>query len=125
MAAIRRDSESEFVHFVIEHLQPIGPVTSRRMFGGYGIFLHDQMFALVAWDTLYLKADDDNRAAFEVRGLEPFVYTAKGRPIQLSYYEAPAEGLDDSEVLCAWARSSIAAAVRAQAHKRPSAAAAG
>lgn len=114
MAAIKHDPDSEFVHFVVESLQPVGPVTARRMFGGHGIFLHDRMFALIAWDTLYLKVDDGNRAAYEARGLEPFTYTAKGRPMQMSYYEAPAEGLDDPDILCQWAREAIAAASRAR-----------
>jgi DNA transformation protein len=106
--------DSEFVHFVVESLQPLGPVTARRMFGGHGIFLHDLMFGLVAWDTLYFKVDAVNRPEFEHRGLEPFSYHARGRTMEMSYYEAPAEGLDDLELLCGWARDAYAAAQRAR-----------
>ena len=113
-------ADSEFVSYVVESLQPLGPVGARRMFGGHGIFLDGVMFALIASDQLYLKVDDGNRAAFEEAGLEPFTYTSKGRhPVVMSYREAPGEGFDDPEVLCAWARDALAAARRAHKPKRP------
>src|ERR687898_1887503 len=64
--------DSEFLSYVVESLQPLGPVSARRMFGGFGIYLHGTMFALIAYDTLYLKVDDGNRSAYEAAGLEPF-----------------------------------------------------
>lgn len=106
--------EREFVNFVVESLQPLGPVVARRMFGGHGIFLDGLMFALIASDQLYLKVDDQNRGAYEAAGLQPFTYSGKGRPIQMSYYEAPSEGFDDPEILCDWAREAYAAALRAK-----------
>jgi DNA transformation protein and related proteins len=105
---------SEFVDFVLERLEPLQGVGVRRMFGGHGIYKDGVMFALIADDQLYLKVDDGNRPAFEARGLQPFTYTDKRRPIQMSYYEAPGEGLDDPEILCDWAHGSYAAALRAR-----------
>lgn len=107
-------ADRAFASFVEESLQPLGPVAARRMFGGYGIFLDGLMFALIADDTLYLKVDDDNRPAFEARDLGPFVYEGKGRPVRMSYWEAPSEALDEPEVLCAWASGAIGAARRVQ-----------
>ena len=107
-------ADSAFVDFVVESLGPLGPVRARRMFGGYGIYLDRVMFALVADDVLYLKVDDANRGAFEALGLEPFRYEARGRTHTWSYYEAPDAGLDDPEVLYAWARDAFAAAVRSR-----------
>lgn len=109
---------SEFVNFVVEGLQPLGPVVARPMFGGHGIFLDGLMFALVAYDQLYFKVDDHNRAAYQEAGLAPFTYTGKGKPMQMSYYEAPSEGFDDPDVLCEWAREAYAATLRAQKAKR-------
>ena len=109
---------SEFVDFVLESLEPLGGVSARRMFGGWGIYKDGVMFALIAYDQLYLKVDDDNRAAFEARGLQPFIYTGKGRPIRMSYREAPGEGFDDPDILCDWARGACAAALRARAQQR-------
>jgi DNA transformation protein len=109
--------ESEFVGFVLESLRPLGRVGARRMFGGHGIFMDGLMFGLIADDQLFLKVDDGNRAAYEAEGLQPFTYSGKGRPIELSYREAPSEGFDDPEVLCDWARDAYAAALRAEARK--------
>jgi DNA transformation protein len=109
---------SEFVDFVLESLRPLGGVSARRMFGGHGIYRDGVMFALVADDQLYLKVDDGNRAAYDAQGLQPFTYTGKGRPIRMSYYEAPSEGFDDPEILGDWAREAYAAALRAKTHQR-------
>ncbi len=106
-------SESEFVRFVVESLRAVGPVNARRMFGGCGLFLDGVMFALVVDDRLYFKVDDGNRPAYEARSLEPFSYTRRGRRIEMSYREAPSEGFDDPDVLCAFAREALAAALRA------------
>jgi DNA transformation protein len=109
---------SEFVDFVLECLQPLRGVSARRMFGGSGIYKDGVMFALIAHDTLYLKVDDGNRAAYEAAGLPYFTYADKGKPIRMPYCEAPPEGFDDPEILCAWARDAFAAALRAKTPKR-------
>jgi DNA transformation protein len=108
---------NEFVDFVVESLQPLGPVSARRMFGGHGIFMDRLMFGLIADDQLYLKVDDRNRAAYEAEGLQPFIYSAKGKRIEMSYREAPGEGFDDQTILCDWGREAYAAALRADARK--------
>ena len=104
--------DSEFARFVVESLQPLGPVGARRMFGGYGIYLHGTMFALIAYDQLYLKVDAGNREAYEAAGLPHFTYNDKAKSIRMPYCEAPGEGFDDADVLCAWAREAYAAALR-------------
>jgi DNA transformation protein and related proteins len=109
---------SEFVAFVLESLQPLRGVSARRMFGGFGIYKDGFMFALIAHDTLYFKVDDGNRAAYEDASLPHFTYTDKGKPIRMPYCEAPSEGFDDPEILCAWARDAYAAALRTKKHKR-------
>jgi DNA transformation protein and related proteins len=111
-------ADSAFVSYVVESLQPLGPVGARRMFGGHGIYLDGVMFALIADDQLYLKVDDANRAAYEAASLRPFTFSSKGKEVVTSYREAPGEGFDDPEVLCAWAREALAAARRAHKPKR-------
>ena len=104
----------EFVSYLMELLAPFGNTRAKRMFGGHGIFRDDLMFGLVADETLYLKADDVNRADFEARGLERFVYYKKGKPMYLSYYQAPEEALDNSAGMLVWAEKSFAAAIRSR-----------
>ena len=102
----------------LELLEPLGPVSARRMFGGYGVYLDRTMFALVADDALYLKVDDDSRGEFEAAGLEPFRYWKKGKSYQMSYHAAPEDALEDAELLRDWARKAVDAAMRAARAKR-------
>ena len=111
---------SAFVEHVVEILRPSGPVVAKRMFGGWGIYRDGLFFALIADDTLYLKTDADNRADFDARGLEPFVFAQKdGDTITTSYCRAPEDALESPEVMGEWARRGYAAALRSAAKKRP------
>ncbi len=106
----------EFAEHVRDLLSDLGPVRIHKMFGGAGVYLAGVMFGLIADDTLYLKVDDGNRARYEAAGLPPFAYEREdGPPIRFSYCRAPAEGLDDAELLCEWAREALEAARRAKA----------
>jgi DNA transformation protein len=110
---------SEFVSHLLELLAPLGDVSARAMFGGWGIYEGGRMFGLVAYETFYVKADDGNRADFTTCGLAPFHYETKnGRREVMSYYTVPADALDSSSMLCAWAQKGIEAAQRA-ARKPP------
>ena len=112
---------SEFVEHIIEALRPLGSVTARSMFGGYGVYRSRIMIGLVADDVLYLKVDGDNRGGFEAAGCRPFTYQHKSRkkPVQMSYWEVPRDVLEESDVLCDWAREAHAAAVRSRRAKSP------
>ena len=111
-------ASKEFVAFVIEQLAGFGETNARRMFGGAGLFREGLMFALVADDVLFFKADDDNSAAFDNEGLAPFSYaTSSGERRLTSYRKAPERCLDDPEEMVHWARTAFAAATRADAAK--------
>ncbi len=112
-------SKSEFVEYLLEMLQPLGAVRAKSMFGGWGLYAGERFFALVAEDTLFLKVDEASRAEFEARGLQPFRYEANGKVSVMSYYQPPAEALDDRELLVAWAWKGLAAAERAARAKKP------
>lgn len=103
---------NEFINHLLDLLEPLGPVSARRMFGGYGIYLDRLMFALVADDTLYLKVDDTSRAEFVAAGLEPFRYVKQGKSYEMSYHAAPEDALEDAELLRDWARKAVDAAMR-------------
>lgn len=105
---------NEFVSHLLDLLSPVGGVTARAMFGGWGFYHGGKMFALVAYDTFYVKVDDTSRAEFERAGLQPFVYeTESGKRSVMSYHTVPAAALDSSPQLCEWAEKGIAAAKRA------------
>lgn len=107
---------ADFKVYILELLAPLGKLGNlhaKRMFGGAGLFLDERMFALLIDDTLYLKADDHNRAAYLARGMAPFVYDRQGKEVALSYYAVPPESLEDQADLLTLARLSVEAALRA------------
>lgn len=110
-------SSNEFIDFLHEVFEDLGPIQAMRMFGGYGIYHDGLMFGLVVANQLYLKVDDENRHFFEAQKLGPFVFAMKGKPVQLSYHLAPEAILDERELAALWARRSWDAALRAQALK--------
>lgn len=114
--AINEDKR-QFASHVVDILQVIGPVYSKRMFGGHGIFLDGLMFGLIADNSLYLKVDDETRPAFNAQGLQPFTYQRKGGSASLSYYQAPEEAMEDLEIMRDWAVPAFEVALRAAARK--------
>jgi DNA transformation protein len=104
----------EFRDFVEELLTGLGPVQIKPMFGGAGVYADGVNFGLIADDTLYLKVDEGNRAAFDAEGMSPFVYRARGKPISMSYWQVPDRLLDDAEAMADWAHRALAAARRAK-----------
>jgi DNA transformation protein and related proteins len=101
-----------FVTFVLEQLDPLGPIVSKRMFGGVGLYAGDLFFALIAGDVLYLKADEATRVARELAGarpFEPFPDRPKGKG-RMQYYSVPATILEDADALLAWAKEAVAIA---------------
>jgi DNA transformation protein and related proteins len=107
----------DFVDYVIELLGPFGTVSARRLFSGHGIFLDGLMFAIVAQETLWLKADEMSREEFERVGCEPFQYDRSGKIATLGFYRAPADALESPSHALPWARTAYAAALRANAKK--------
>jgi len=77
---------SDFVEFVAGQMAFVGELRIRAMFGGYGIYQDDCMFALIADDRLYFKADATTLAECEAKGLSPFTYVARGKPVTLQYF---------------------------------------
>jgi DNA transformation protein and related proteins len=108
---------SDFSEFLHEAFQLFGPVTISRMFGGHGVYHDGLMFALVHEDTLYLKTDAESVAYFEARSLTPFSFRKNDRLIATSYYQAPAEILEDRAEAAVWARRAFEVALRKQASK--------
>ncbi len=107
-----------FVDYLVDQLEPLGDVTAKSMFGGYGIFFRGVMFGLVSDDEFFLKVDDESRPEFEREGLSPFIYRSKGKEMPMSYFSAPADAVDNPEVMLVWAMKGRDAAMRAAALKK-------
>ena len=104
------------VDHCMELLAPLGPVRSRRMFGGWGLYSDGIFVALIAFDRLYLKADATTAGRFAAAGSQPFVHSGnKGKPVVLGYWTAPDEALDSPAAMRPWAQLALEAALRARA----------
>jgi DNA transformation protein len=103
---------SVFADEVVERLGRVVPsLRARRMFGGVGLYSGEQFFGIVAFDRLWFKVDDSNRGDYQARGMAAF-QPFSDRPTARSYFELPADLLEDSEELRAWALRSVAIARR-------------
>ncbi|HEY6644620.1 TfoX/Sxy family protein [Povalibacter sp.] len=109
---------TDYLAYVVDQFANFMQVTSRRMFGGVGLYASGLFFALIADDTLYLKVDDSNRADFVARRCEPFRPFANDPTYSMSYYQLPEDVLEDAEELRVWTRKSLAVAASASAAKQ-------
>lgn len=101
----------EFVNYVIYQLAGWAEVSTRRMFGGAGLYCEGAMFGLIADDVAYLKVDETNREDFLKAGSTPFKpYPDKAKSTIMSYYEIPVDVLENPDKLAEWAQRSLAIA---------------
>jgi DNA transformation protein len=102
----------DFKVFVEEQLGQVLPVTTRRMFGGLGVYGRGLFFALVHDNVLYFKGGAANLADFEARGCAPFRPYGDERTMQ--YYEVPGDVLEDLELLEVWMTRALTVAEEAR-----------
>jgi DNA transformation protein and related proteins len=92
-----------------DQLAALGPVTTRRFFGGTGLVLRGTLFGFVMKGALYL-----HKASVPPGAVEPpaFSYLAKGRLVTVNrYVEVPDTVCDDTDLLTDWARRAFEAAL--------------
>jgi len=92
---------------ILDHLEPLGDISSRPLFGSHGVYWRGTIFGILFRGRLYLKVDEGSKGDYQARGMGPF--RPNERQTLKSYYEVPPEVLDDREVLLSWAREAIRA----------------
>ena len=103
--------ESFHEYVMADVLGHIDGVTSKRMFGGYGIYLNGVIFALITGDDeLRFKADQETKKKYEELGGEQFIYTGHSnrKPTGMPYWRVPEEVMEDRERIEVWAREAKA-----------------
>ena len=106
--------------WVTEALAPLGSVTMRKMMGGATLYLDATIFAIIARDELWFKADEETNALWDEEGCERFSLTLKdGRVDTMNYRRAPADVYDDPEAMQSWTRYALEAGLRGAAKKKP------
>ncbi|MEM9370661.1 MAG: TfoX/Sxy family protein [Pseudomonadota bacterium] len=110
---------ADYAEFIRDLFSGLGPIRTRRMFGGAGVYLDDAMFALIYEDgVVYLRGDDDLGPLFEAQGCERWIYAGKGKPVSMPYWRLPESALDDPDDAVAWARKALIPAEAAVSEKR-------
>jgi DNA transformation protein len=101
------------IDWVSEALAPVGEVTMRRMMGGATLYCEGIIFAIVALDDLWFKADKVSDPIWDGEGADRFTYPRKdGKVGQMNYRRAPGDVHDDPEAMIRWAEIAIGAGRR-------------
>ena len=100
-------TKSDFVDYVIHDLlSELDGIQARAMFGGWGVYKDGVIFAIIVDDQLYFKVGDTNKSNYQQRGSQPFTYESRGKSISMSYWEVPADVMDDRDEIKRWAEES-------------------
>jgi DNA transformation protein and related proteins len=116
--------QDEFRDYCLELLDTLSPqaglagIAARRMFGGVSFSIDGKTFAIIAMDQLWLKVDDETRAAFEQAGCEIFTYVTDKKTSTMNYYTVPPDAMESALLMRPWAERAWGAALRAVAPKR-------
>ena len=108
--------DQSFHDYVVYDLLKIIPgVTSRAMFGGWGIYKNGVIFALIADGELYFKVDEKTKPDFEKSGSHPFVYSqGNHKSTTMSYWTLPEKVMEDETELENWVNGSVKASQRSK-----------
>ena len=100
-----------FVAYVLEQLAGAEGLGCRAMFGGHGLYRGATFFGILFQGRLYLKTDDTTAADYTRRGMRPF--RPNDRQVLKTYYEVPADVLEDRATLARWAMAAVRSATKA------------
>jgi DNA transformation protein and related proteins len=109
-----RPPGADFADYCCELIGSLGAVHAKRMFLGWGLSVDGLTVAVIAYDTLYLKAHAATQAHFVAAGSQIFEHEANGRKRQMQYYTAPESALESRAVMQPWAALAMQAAVAAR-----------
>lgn len=91
-----------FVASIEKRLSAFFSVSTRAMFGGFGVYREKKMFGLIANNQFYVKADKQSAEYFKSFGSEPFTYQNNGKDVAMSYWKVTDEVMESDELLGEW-----------------------
>jgi DNA transformation protein and related proteins len=104
----------DFASHCADLLGAVGQVQTKRMFGGYGVYVDDVFVAIVTGDNLYLKTDDQTLQRFTAAGGAQFCFIARGKLQATHFWSAPADAMDSPALMQPWGQLALEAALRAR-----------
>lgn len=109
--------QPQYLAYILEQLEGIAHLRSRRMFGGVGLYSGDLFFGLIDDDTLFFKTDSSNSAEYIARNMPRFMPFPERPEAVMAYYQVPADIVEDIDAIREWARKSVAVALASRAAK--------
>lgn len=106
------------IDWVSECMEPVGRVTHRAMMGGATLYCDGTVFAIIALDALWFKADKVSDAIWDAEGCTRFTFEMKDRVATMNYRRAPDGVHDDADALRHWAGLGLEAGRRAPVKAR-------
>ena len=97
--------DESFKDFVLDQLRDLDGVEARRMFGGYGLYQDETFFGIVHKGKLFFKIDESTVGLYRKHKMKPFRPSA--RQTLKSYYQVPAEIIEDADTVREWAMRAI------------------
>ena len=110
----------QFRDFVLDQLNALGPLETKRLFGGLSVRCEGLHFgALLSGNMFYLVADPALRSDLEALGGAIFTYARGEKVIEVPrFVSVPEEILEDADELLPLARRALDIARRAPAPRR-------
>jgi DNA transformation protein and related proteins len=112
--------KSDFVNYLLlDIFRNIDGISSKGMFGGYGLYKDGVMFGLVTEDDVYFKVDENNKYLYESLDSKPFTYSkGNNTSITVSYWLVPPDILEDTTYMEKLITSSVETAMRVKKNKK-------
>lgn len=111
--------DAGLMDWIAEMLEPLGVLTSRAMMGGRTLYLDGTVFAIVADEAIWFKADAASDSEWDALGARRFSFQfGDGRVGTMNYRAAPEAALDDPDEFRRLALLARAAGDRAPIKKR-------
>jgi DNA transformation protein and related proteins len=109
-----RPPGADFADYCRELLGSLGVIEAKRMFLGWGLSVDGLNVAVIAWNTLYLKANAETLHRFAAAGCQVFEHESKGVTRRMQYYTAPEAALESPAAMQPWAALALRAALAAR-----------
>lgn len=102
---------SEFKDYVtLDLLSGFSGISSRAMFGGYGIYKDGKIFAIIVDGELFFRADLESKKYFNGYGSHPFTYKKKDdKTYTMNYWFVPEHVMEDREQFAEWVGMAVVA----------------
>lgn len=93
-------SAADLEAMLMKKLDTIDGITSKKMFGGYGIFHEKKMFGIIsAKSEIFFKVNETTQVDYETKGGQ--------RHSRMPYFSVPDKILSNKKSIISWTKKSI------------------